>query len=132
MDTGHTTYIFSEHVSYQSAFTEELLRDNYYNAEGFIVAGNDKRARLSTTVHPLMQGKILFPKKGLDMLKTQLFGFGVEKHDDLADAFSMLVIKALSKDYGPDVISVRCIGLRPPILPNEGSGFPRFSIQFPS
>lgn len=132
MDTGHTTYIFSEHVSYQSAFTEELLRDSYYNAEGFVVAGNDKRARLSTTVHPLIQGKVLFPKKGLEMLKTQLFGFGVEKHDDLADAFSMLVIKSLSKNYGPDVISVRCTGLRPPILPNEGNGFSRFSIQFPS
>lgn len=134
MDTGATTYIFSEHVSYQPAFTEDLLRDNFYNAEGFEVAGNDKRARLSTTVHPLIQGKVLFPKRGLDLLKTQLFGFGVEKHDDLADAFSMLVIKAMSKNYGCNVISVRCTGLRPPIMPeyDSDSRFPRFSIQFPS
>lgn len=140
MDTGEATYIYSETVGYQSAFIEDLLRDNFNNAEGFEIMGNDKRSRLSTTVHPLSQGRVLFPKKGLDLLKTQLFGFGVEKHDDLADAFSMLVMKGLSNKFGcGDVIAVPFIDGRERLLPScdddygyRRGGFPRFSIQFPS
>jgi len=37
----------------------------------------------------------LFPEKGCEELIDQLIGFGKEKHDDLADAFAMLVIKII-------------------------------------
>jgi hypothetical protein len=37
----------------------------------------------------------------------QLTGFGIEKHDDLADAFSLLILKVLEEDQGePSVIII--------------------------
>lgn len=55
--------------------------------------GQDKRERLNLTTHLIKSGKILFPKKGCEQLITQLIGFGYEKHDDLADAFAILILK---------------------------------------
>lgn len=49
----------------------------------------DKRSRLALTSHHVQSGKILFPEKGADDLVTEMVGFGIENHDDLADAFSM-------------------------------------------
>ncbi len=39
----------------------------------------------------VQSGKVLFPKEGADALIGQLTGFGTERHDDLADAFSILL-----------------------------------------
>jgi predicted phage terminase large subunit-like protein len=50
----------------------------------------DKRARLSLAGAHLQNGNILFPQKGCAVLEDQLLNFGVEKYDDLADAFSMM------------------------------------------
>ena len=45
---------------------------------------------------PMIQsGKILFPENGAEELITQLVGFGVEKHDDLVDAFSSVIISIM-------------------------------------
>jgi hypothetical protein len=41
----------------------------------------------------IRNGTVLFPDKGCEQLLQQMIGFGVEKHDDLADAFSLLVLK---------------------------------------
>ena len=54
------------------------------------------------TVYPhlIKTGKILFPKKGCEELLRQLVHFGVEKHDDLADAFSVLINHVEGVGYG--------------------------------
>jgi len=39
----------------------------------------------------VQSGKVLFPKKGAERLIEQLVHFGMEKHDDLADAFAILL-----------------------------------------
>ena len=76
-----------EDVGYQKSLIEVLAEDGY-DAKGVRVA-TDKRSRLAT-VSPLIQsGKILFPKKGAESLIQQIIGFGIEKHDDLVDAFSL-------------------------------------------
>lgn len=55
----------------------------------------DKRTRLALTSTLIKNGTILFPDKGCEELIQQLVGFGVEKHDDLADAFSLLIHKTV-------------------------------------
>ena len=39
----------------------------------------------------LQKGEVFFPREGTKQLIAQLVDFGVEKHDDLADAFSILL-----------------------------------------
>ena len=95
-DMGLVSKIFIEEVGYQSALPQQLTRGGI-TTMGVKVSGQDKRARLSQTTSWIEQGKILFPKVGAENLINQLVGFGVERHDDLADAFSMMVLE-LMKD----------------------------------
>jgi len=99
--------LFIEDVGYQRALVQELKRQ-YFDAEGVQVHGLDKRARLATITHHIQSGKILFPKVGAEKLIYQLTGFGNEKHDDLADAFSILGHKIIEKDTrGPRVFEFK-------------------------
>ena len=45
----------------------------------------------------MQQGRILFPLHGAERLIEQIIGFGVEKHDDLVDAFTLLVLQLLQE-----------------------------------
>jgi phage terminase large subunit-like protein len=45
----------------------------------------------------IKNAKIFFPRTGCEELINQIVHFGVEKHDDLADAFSSLVLDFLEK-----------------------------------
>jgi len=74
----------------------EQLRHEGVQAEAISVGGMDKRSRLAMTTDAIRTAKVLFPRQGAEELIAQLLGFGVEKHDDLADAFSTLVLKELS------------------------------------
>jgi hypothetical protein len=42
-----------------------------------------------------------FSSHGVEDLITQLTGFGIGKHDDLADVFSLLLIKIMEEDNAP-------------------------------
>ncbi len=55
----------------------------------------DKRSRLILTANVIKNGKVKFPKQGAEGLINQIVHFGVEKHDDLADAFSNLVLSVI-------------------------------------
>jgi predicted phage terminase large subunit-like protein len=92
LGNGYPTKLFIEDVGYQRSLIEELSRQGYH-AEGVKPCGQDKRARLTLTTPLLKNGSILFPKKGCEDLIGQLTGFGYETHDDLADAFAILVLK---------------------------------------
>jgi predicted phage terminase large subunit-like protein len=87
--------IFIEDVQYQSSLIQELQKDGY-PAEGSKPRGQDKRSRLSATTYLIKSGKVLFPRNGAEDLIRQLTGFGVEKHDDLADAFSILIHEVMN------------------------------------
>jgi len=91
--------VYIEDVGYQRAVIQQLVRQNV-SAEGFPVNGQDKRARLDSVTHMIRSGKVLFPKKGTEDLIQQLVYFGVEKHDDLVDAFTMVLHMAIKKDRG--------------------------------
>ena len=88
-EDGKKAKIFVENNQYQEAFPQ-MLREMRYPAEGVRSFG-DKRTRL-TIINPAVKcGQVLFPKNGAEVLIQQLIGFGVEAHDDLADAFSLII-----------------------------------------
>jgi len=101
---GQPTKLFIEDVGYQRSLIEELVRQGY-PANGVKVMGQDKKARLTLTTHLIKNGNILFAKKGCEDLINQLVGFGYEAHDDLADAFAILILKIqeISLRYRPKV-----------------------------
>lgn len=86
--------IYVEDVGYQASLADHLVSQGY-TAEGVKIKGQDKRGRLALASHPVQSGRVLFPRNGAEELIDQLVNFGIEKHDDLADAFSLLIIKAL-------------------------------------
>lgn len=92
-----TKYICIEDVGYQLAVQQQLGAMGI-KAEGIEVHGQDKRSRLVTTSDYIFSGKVLFPIQGANDLVQQLVGFGIEKHDDLADAFSFIILKVIGKN----------------------------------
>lgn len=80
--------VLIEEVQYQAAVTEQLA-DKDIEAKGVKIHA-DKRARLQLASPLFELGAVFFPKdRGIAAIVQQLIGFGVEKHDDLADAISM-------------------------------------------
>jgi predicted phage terminase large subunit-like protein len=86
-----------EDVGYQKALPEQLEDEGLRNVETTRPGKQDKRSRVVLTGHLIKSGKVLFPRKGCERLIEQLVHFGVEKHDDLADAFSNLVLNVIEK-----------------------------------
>jgi predicted phage terminase large subunit-like protein len=77
-----------EQVAYQTAALEQLKNRNI-EAVGVKIHG-DKRARLQLASPLFELGMVYFPKtRAIAPIIQQIVGFGVEKHDDLADAVSM-------------------------------------------
>ncbi len=108
---GEQTKLFIEEVGYQKAFIDYLSSKSIL-VEGVQIHGQDKRTRLALVTHIIQQGKVWFPRYGAEELINQLTGFGIERHDDLADAFSLLLLKILevASTPGIDVYFVPCIG----------------------
>lgn len=100
--------LFVESVSYQEALPQ-MLEINGIEAEAVKPRG-DKRTRLSLTSTSIKSGIIKFPRQGCDDLIRELVGFGVEKHDDLADAFSLLVNATLDKHSNEGSIIMAWVG----------------------
>lgn len=91
--------ILLEDVAAQKVLINMFENENFY-VEGVNPHGSDKRARLALAGAFIQNGRVLFPKTGTESLETQLLGFGREKHDDLADALSMLVNKIMGDSKG--------------------------------
>ena len=84
-----TDMLFVESVAYQEALPQ-MLEMHGIDAKAIKPKG-DKRTRLALTSTHIKSGIIKFPRQGCEDLIQQLVGFGVEKHDDIADAFSLLI-----------------------------------------
>lgn len=89
-DHSYPTFVI-EDVAYQKALPQQLESEGIYNIISTRPGTQDKRSRLVLTANSIKSGQILFPRKGAEELIQQLVHFGVEKHDDLADAFANLV-----------------------------------------
>lgn len=90
--------LFVEDVQYQYSLVEHLRRENY-PAQGVKLHGKNKASRLGIVSFLVQDGKVLFPEQGAEELINQLTGFGLEGHDDLSDAFSLLLSEILEYDH---------------------------------
>ncbi len=89
-----------EDVGYQKALPQQL-EVNGLNVKSVRPGSQDKRSRIVLTAHHIKTGKVLFPRKGAEQLIQQLVHFGVEKYDDLADAFANLVLHSFIEKPKP-------------------------------
>ncbi|PIW37412.1 MAG: hypothetical protein COW24_00225, partial [Candidatus Kerfeldbacteria bacterium CG15_BIG_FIL_POST_REV_8_21_14_020_45_12] len=95
-DGKHNTELFVEKVAYQQSAIEQM-QSKGLPAKGVTVNGSDKRARLNIVAPLIKLGLIQFPKKGCEDLIAQIVGFGVERHDDLLDAFTLVIMQVMNK-----------------------------------
>ena len=97
MHDGRKAKLYVENNNFQRIIVEMLSKQNY-PVEGVTSTG-DKRTRL-TIVNPLVkEGRVFFPTTGANELVQQLTGFGIEKHDDLADAFAIVLGKIITSNH---------------------------------
>lgn len=89
--------LYIEDVGYQKALVQ-VFQSQRYDVEGVPTGRSDKTARLRLTTSFIKDGRVLFPEKDCEELIEQLTGFGKEKHDDLADAFAILVLKVIENN----------------------------------
>lgn len=94
---GNPTKLLIEDVGYQRSLIQQLQKQGF-EAEGFKCSGQDKRSRLSSTTYMIKEGFVLFPRTGAKNLINQIVNFGSEQHDDLSDAFVMVVLNAMGQD----------------------------------
>lgn len=92
--THYRVKTYVEDVGYQKALVQ-VFESTKYDVEGVPTGRSDKAARLRLTTSFIKEGRVLFPETGCEELVEQLVGFGKEAHDDLADAFSMVVLKMI-------------------------------------
>lgn len=97
-----TVKVYIEDVGYQKAIVQ-LLESQKYNVEAVSVGRSDKTTRLRLTTSFIKEGRILFPLVGCEDLIEQLIGFGKETHDDLVDAFTIMVLKAIENSCSNNV-----------------------------
>jgi predicted phage terminase large subunit-like protein len=88
-----------ESVGYQESLVQQLKMEGLGDIVGVKPGTMDKRSRLALTAHWIQSGKILFPREGAEELIDQIVNFGVEKHDDLVDAFSNLIANAIADPH---------------------------------
>jgi len=93
---GSPMELLIEDIGYQKSLIQQL-QDEGYPATGFKHSGQDKRSRLALTTNMIKERFVLFPKTGAKDLINQIVNFGVEKHDDLADAFVMVILEAMKR-----------------------------------
>ncbi len=80
--------IFTEDVTFQTAIRQQLDKLGF-KAEGYSPGPLSKTTRLRIVAPYVREGIVMFPRKGAEVLIGQLTNFGIERYDDLADAFTM-------------------------------------------
>lgn len=88
------THLFIESTSYQQSLTQQLLYEGI-DAHDIQIGNTDKLGRLATAGYWIRRGQIHFPKEGSTDLVNQIVNFGAENHDDLVDAFTLLILQVM-------------------------------------
>jgi len=92
------TKFYPEKVQYQQSAIEIMERNGIKVVP--MQAVGDKKARISSACFYIKTGRVLFPKEGADDVIDNLVGFGIEDHDDLADACAYLILGMVKKQGG--------------------------------
>lgn len=91
--------VFAESVGFQKTFAQQLKSSGWRKVEEFNPSQyGDKRERLYVAADLVKSGQIQFPRHGLEELIGQIIAFGVERYDDLVDAFTTLILKAIENN----------------------------------
>lgn len=110
---GHIFFV--EKVAFQQAAIEELERNGVPVTP--MASTTDKRSRLIVASPHIKNGTVRFPRIGAEDLLAQLYGFGVESHDDLVDGLTNLINGLAKTGLGFTPITSVDIGLGPPAEP---------------
>jgi len=94
----HGTKFYPEKVGYQES-AHEIMKKNGLQVVPMQAVG-DKKARIASACFYVKSGRVLFPEIGAEDVIENLIGFGIEDHDDLADAFAYLVLGIVKKSGG--------------------------------
>jgi phage terminase large subunit-like protein len=96
----HPTTLCIENVGYQAALLQ-TLNDKNIPVKEMKPGGLDKVSRLKCITHMLKNATVLLPEdEEAKPLIRQLIGMGVEKYDDLADAFVYAILAAIENNRG--------------------------------
>ncbi|MFH1244202.1 MAG: hypothetical protein V1487_01345 [bacterium] len=107
------SYLFIESTGYQSALVEQLCQEGVEALE--VKIGNlTKAERLAVIVPWIKRGLVHFPQDGATDLVNQTINLGIELHDDLVDALTILVSQIMK--YAKD-------NIHPPSIRNS---YPKF------
>lgn len=99
------TTIYVEEAMLQGYLTQQLKNEDL-RAEGFKIGTIDKRTRLAMASNYIRSGRVLFPEHGAEELIQQMLGFGIEKHDDLVDALTTMLLKIIEQNDTGEITRV--------------------------
>lgn len=92
--------VYVEDVGFQGIITD-LLKGEGVLARSIPIKGMNKADRLAAVSSLIQLGRIRFSRLGNEKLIEQILGLGKEKHDDLVDAFTMLVLQMFADSNKP-------------------------------
>lgn len=92
---GSDKTVLIEKNGYQEAMAQQLSQHTSFVRS--VTSTSDKRSRLALCTDYIRRGKVMFPAKGAELLIEQILGFGKEKHDDLVDAFTIIVLHVIQR-----------------------------------
>lgn len=96
MPIGTKWYV--EKVAYQEALAEILEKNGLSVVR--VTSTADKKSRISSACFYIKSGRVLFPRTGAENVIANLVGFGIEDHDDLADACANVILGMVKKGGG--------------------------------
>lgn len=99
------TKILVESIGFQDYLINELNLSNC-DVEPWKTKGVDKATRLQAIAYLVQSGKVLFPRTGCEELIEQLVGFPRESHDDLVDAFT-IILSWMSENRNSGAIAIK-------------------------
>jgi predicted phage terminase large subunit-like protein len=96
MPQGTKWYV--ENVMYQQSAVEIMEKNGLSVVPMKSTA--DKRSRVVSACFYVKNGRVLFPRTGAEKVISNLTGFGIDEHDDTADAFADLVLGMVKNGGG--------------------------------
>jgi phage terminase large subunit-like protein len=96
-DFRRVPIVLIENVGFQVAVSQQLNIEKVL-AEPVNISGMNKQTRLEIATPYIRMGKALFSQKDGEQLVSQIVNFGIEKYDDLVDAFTLIILKILESD----------------------------------
>lgn len=94
----HGTKFYPEKVAYQESAIEIMEKNGIACVR--MPSTADKKSRISSACFYIKNGRVLFPRTGAENVINNLIGFGIEDHDDLADATANVILGMVKKGGG--------------------------------